>query len=314
MGGWSIHQSVKQCQALHRKARFDLIITFSQPFTAHLIAYRFKKKVDKDILWIMYEFDPYAFSKTSSNLFLSFLKRRHQEEHVFRSADKICLTPELEQLYKKNIYQKYLNKFESFPYAFLKPFKLEQKNPIKIDTECLLVYAGGFYEKIRNPLYALLMITALDIDFKFLILTSYMEKEFDNIVASNKERIILKEKVSQEVALATMKNANILISVGNTIDMQVPAKIFEYIGMGKPIIHFSKIPNDPANTYLSLYPMVLIINEYENREETHKDMIRDFIQKYKNSQMDYEEVLTFLSGMDEKSVTDKFLSIVDDFK
>jgi hypothetical protein len=52
-------------------------------------------------------------------------------------------------------------------------------------------------------------------------------------------------------------------SIRNSVEFQIPGKIFEYMSTGKPILHFSKFSEDPAITYLKRYPKALIINEWE---------------------------------------------------
>ncbi|MDB1693551.1 hypothetical protein PMV44_17025, partial [Enterococcus casseliflavus] len=67
-------------------------------------------------------------------------------------------------------------------------------------------------------------------------------------------------------------------SIGNIDITQTPSKVFEYIGMRKPIIHFYRDKKDPVNLILSDYENSLLVNQYGNYGET-VEQIREFISK-----------------------------------
>ena len=118
-------------------------------------------------------------------------------------------------------------------------------------------YAGGFYTSIRNPMHMLEVMKKLPCDFTFFLLTGYSEPQFNAFISQNcgsTKSFKVLPKSNHDVAIEVMNKADLLISVGNTTSIQVPGKIFEYMGIGKPIIHFSKIHDDPAVKYLKQYP------------------------------------------------------------
>ena len=52
--------------------------------------------------------------------------------------------------------------------------------------------------------------------------------------------------VPRTEAIDLMINSmHILLSIGNTNIYQLPSKVIEYISLGKPVLHFAEIPNDP---------------------------------------------------------------------
>lgn len=59
-------------------------------------------------------------------------------------------------------------------------------------------------------------------------------------------RVTLLGKVSHEECLRLQRRAAVLVNVGNRQADQVPGKIYEYLGAGRPILHLSAGGRDPA--------------------------------------------------------------------
>jgi glycosyltransferase involved in cell wall biosynthesis len=45
---------------------------------------------------------------------------------------------------------------------------------------------------------------------------------------------------------AAQRMAHLLVNIGNTDDVQVPGKLFEYFGAGRPILHLAQTATDPS--------------------------------------------------------------------
>ena len=314
IGGWSINKSVKFCLALHQIHKFDVIISTSQPFTPHLMAMAFKKQCLDEIKWIAYEFDPYSYNATIKQTKSNISRYRKEELAVFALADTIILTPGVLYYYNPMDFCIYAWKVQPLSYVY-SPIYFEKglnQDPSMISTDCLFIYAGDLYTDIRNPHFALQVFSALSGDYKFLLLTNYREKEFVSITQSFPNIFELKEQVPQIEAISWLRKADFLVSIGNTVEMQVPAKIFEYMSLGKPIIHFSKISNDPAINYLNLYPAVLIIREYEMSNKNSVKKLEAFIQKYKDILISDDEIQKCLAKLDVQVVAKQFISIIEE--
>ena len=59
------------------------------------------------------------------------------------------------------------------------------------------------------------------------------------------------------------KNADILVSLGNFYDNQMPSKLFVYFGSGKPVLHLAVSESDPTLPYLARYPLALVLHRSE---------------------------------------------------
>lgn len=99
-------------------------------------------------------------------------------------------------------------------------------------------------------------------------------------------------KVDSLYAHNVITEANILVSIGNSVADQFPSKIFEYMSTGKPIIHFYQIEDDPAIAVLKKYPLSLCVQadsiQYEN--------VKAFINENNQKTLDFKTVRDIFSN------------------
>ena len=109
----------------------------------------------------------------------------------------------------------------------------------------------------------------------------------DRYIEKYPENIFFVEKVSADIAFATMDKADILFNVSNMLDNQVPSKIFDYFSMGKAILNLQKIENCPAQEYFDRYPLCHTLKEFE---ECDAQAVVEFLKNAKGRQLDFEAV------------------------
>lgn len=312
MVGWYTRKNARICWRIFKNQQINMIISFSHPFSAHYFANNLSEGWGRQTPWILFEFDPYAYNDVSSRSKLLFRRHKKQEADLFSKATRIIVTPELFEFYRNSAYKGFIGKMFQLPYILLQ--EKDSGKPTRIHSDgYLMVYAGSFYTDIRNPLYAIEVIGHAT-NGHTLLITNYNEQVFRQTISRFPGKFEVREMMDQDSIFIAMEEANIFISVGNTIEIQVPAKIFEYMGLGKPIIHFCKTTKDPALKYLSRYPMALIINEFEVDVNGHANQIDEFLREMKGKEMNYKEVKRNLSELDYKKVEKKFLSIVESVK
>ena len=90
-----------------------------------------------------------------------------------------------------------------------------------------------------------------------------------------------------EVERIAAEKADILLNISNTLDNQVPSKIFDYFSMGKPVLNLQKIENCPAEEYFAKYPLCYNLKEFEPADT---DSLVEFLKKAKGQQIDFAEV------------------------
>lgn len=261
----------------HKNNKYDLIMSISYPYITHDIAYSLKKNNSfNNVKWIIVEFDPFCYN-TQQYGKNSYKKYFNIQKKFFELSDKILVTQELYEYYKETPFSHYMNKMDYFNLPnFKKHLNYSSELSVLKNKDYInLVYGGALNKSIRNPKFLLNLLDKTDAEnFKMNILTG-SDLDFVNceiIRLGNKIEIFNQQPY--DVAISTINDANILISLGNTVMFQTPGKTFEYMATGKPIVHFSPVENDTALKYLKDYPLLLIIKEYEYLEPQ--------IQKFKN--------------------------------
>ncbi|MBQ5327038.1 MAG: hypothetical protein J6K80_07535, partial [Oscillospiraceae bacterium] len=87
--------------------------------------------------------------------------------------------------------------------------------------------------------------------------------------------------------------ADVLVNISNTVDNQVPSKIFDYFSMGKPVLNVQKIPDCPAQPYFDRYPLRFTLKENETADT---EKLKQFLFKTKGARIDYSQVAQIYSG------------------
>jgi hypothetical protein len=92
----------------------------------------------------------------------------------------------------------------------------------------------------------------------------------------NNKQHTFKNLVPRTEAIDLMINKmHILLSIGNKNTYQLPSKVIEYISLGKPVLHFAEISNDPMYKFENLFNNLKIINS-----NTQKEDIQKFLQSF----------------------------------
>lgn len=304
-GGWSIKHSVDLCEQLYLKNHYDVVISVSLPFISHNIAAQFVQRTGHKVKWIVFEFDPYYYNEE-----LNCCNKKNiykQEYNVFEKSDLIILTPELYNFYLKTDYLQFKEKMKLLHFSNIQQINYINNDKILLSNNKINCYfAGRIYKKIRDPDYCIKIFSQITSNIHLTMLTNYINEQ-----KNNNDNITVYSFQSKDTAIELMMKANILVNIGNTVELQVPAKIFEYISSGKPIIHFSKMENDPALLYLTQYPLCLVINEKDDIDYSVKK-VEEFCFKNCDMQLDFELVKKIMGDMYGDRVSEKFVMLLEE--
>ena len=256
---------------------YDYIFSVSLPFTSHLCGSILSKHSSD---WIMDIGDPFSLKKDSpeNNRFLYSSINTYFEKKYYKKSKRIIFTH----------YESLLFHQENFN---LDPKKLIIGHPIsKIDLNKISLsekynysdvpvkigYFGIFTEGIREPTNYLNSICKdLEIDFHHYWYTNNESKKYFISYLNNKQHTF-NNLVPRTEAIDLMINSmHILLSIGNTNTYQLPSKVIEYISLGKPVLHFAEISNDPMYKFQNLFSNLKIINR-----NTQKDDLHEFLQNF----------------------------------
>ena len=251
---------------------YDYIFSVSLPFTSHLCGSILSKHSSG---WIMDIGDPFSLKKDSpeNNKFLYSSINTYFEKKYYKKSKRIIFTH----------YESLLFHQENFN---LDPKKLIIGHPIsKIDLNKIsssekynysdvpvkIGYFGIFTEGIREPTNYLNSICKdLEIDFHHYWYINNESKKYFISYLNNKQHTF-NNLVPRTEAIDLMINSmHILLSIGNTNTYQLPSKVIEYISLGKPVLHFAEISNDPMYKFENLFSNLKIINRNTQKDDLHK--------------------------------------------
>tara|TARA_B110000027_G_scaffold134262_1_gene166157 strand:+ start:8845 stop:10122 length:1278 start_codon:yes stop_codon:yes gene_type:complete len=286
---WFNKKALRKIEELNDLKLIDYVLTISSPFSAHSAGRAFKKKHQK-VKWITFTFDPLIHtSKVKRSFIFPKIKDRWnitQEMSVYNEANYNYVTDDVYDNCK-HLFNRSLRKTSPLPFMIEKATGegINYFNNDKIN----LIFAGRFYNDIRNPEYLLkTFITINNSDMLLhLFITSDCEELIKRYVKMSNGRIILHNPVSVDLIKKILNDADVLINVGNSIAAFKPSKIFEYISTGKPIVNFYQ--NNIIDETLLIYPLSLQIDINQTKIEKSSMQLELF------SMVNLKNVLSWLT-------------------
>lgn len=247
---------VKLLEKVHRTHPVDLAIATSGSFyTIHALC---KSKVP--CLRVGYMLDPYWKNNATGGT-----RAKKEELFAWKHLDYMVIPILLKDDYEDPTFAPYRGKRICAEFPGIAP--IQEVGGVKLPEDKVnLLFAGNFYEKIRSPEYLLRLMEVLPEKYCLHILGGV----YGSIGAENTERM---ENLSREGKLVlhgvlpgpqaktTMTHADVLVNIGNSIDNQLPSKIFEYFSTGKMVIHIQKNANCPCVRYMEQYGNALTVSE-----------------------------------------------------
>jgi len=250
--------------------KFDIIISVSLPFTSHLCAYILQKRISAD--WYMDIGDPFSLKNNSpenNRIIYSYLNK-YYEKKFYQNASKIIFThDEVAELHQNKFNIDRTKIVIGYPIALLDEKRI--KNSLTFDyedTPLKIGYFGAFTKSVREPNnYIISIANSLNDEIKHeWYINKESKKYFTSIknISSHQFLDILPREVALEVMVSKM---HVLLSIGNFNKYQMPSKVIEYISLGKPVLHFAEIPDDPLYNFNDLFDNLKIINSKTTKNE-----------------------------------------------
>ena len=232
---------------------YDLLFSSGFPFSSHLVALSLKKITN--LPWVADFGDPWAYNPEAKPSGLKFVTERYLEKKVLKNVSSIILTTEETK-------RDYLDN-----YSFLQAEKVHVLTP-GYDSEDFkaatsrkkksvfhLVYTGTiyahraklepFFKALRDLIYK---DSQLRKKLKFSFVGSIWREEIIDIEL--RRFVEFTSFVSFQNSVNYMKNADILVIWGNTGGVQIPGKVFQYVGAKKPILAILGDERDPLKRLL----------------------------------------------------------------
>lgn len=232
----------KYCQKIISGNSIDTIVSVSNPFANQEIAYELVKNNSK-LHWFPYLMDSgrnNAVYKVSPEL----------EKKYFQHAKKIFIVPAL--LNDEQFIEDFSDKIEVLDLpiipADIKPLADNNGNIV-------FVYAGKFYEQIRNPRHLFEIFEMLPSNFILKLFYGGCTGIVEEFKTRLGDRLQVSGYVSSEELDKAIEGANIVVSLGNNVTNQVASKIYDMIAYGKPILNFYQREDDISLQHLEQYPL-----------------------------------------------------------
>ena len=258
---------------------YSLIISFSSPFLAHMIASKLSAKYG--LPWLAIYFDPFFSNVTLKKRGL--VERKKAEEAIMHNAAKIMMTyPTSSDYIGRNV--SFKNKIIQMELPGIRDSLYSGYKGTRKKNKCFFI--GNLYKDIRNPEKVIGV---------FGLLKNYADLYFVGAFYGDQIKVsdvpvnvhFCGKRTSREIE-KIYNEADFLVNIGNSIINQMPSKIFEYISTGKPIINVYKKRNCPTLKYLKKYDLALNIYEgdIEKDAENVADTIKVFLAEKSGSLVD----------------------------
>jgi len=239
------------------------------------------------------------------------------ERKVFQAADAIMVTPEAINKYKE-LFPESLRKMHIVPP--LLPFEMNNfdfsNQHLNFSNKIQLVFIGTLYKRIRNPKFLLELYNNMlkiklkkSLELHFVGNINDCEYCFESYKHLLGKKIFIHGIVKKEKVYKLMKEADVLINIGNNIPYQLPSKVVEYASTGKPILNIVKKETDNSINFFNNYPIVLNIIEESNKTiDEQSQEIKGFLQILPR-QINANKLKQFIEPFEVKNVAETYSKI-----
>lgn len=282
---WSI-PALKTARALLADHDYDTVVSVSVPFTSHWVGYRLRNLMNQ-ATWVADVGDPFSFLPEAPPNNASIYQQRNiaWEHRVFGAASSVSVTTEPTAARYRQLFPDCADKIvvipplatHSAPAVKSSPGSESAAKPIK------LVFAGTLYRTIRNPrflfdLFEQLLRSPLGdrLELHLYGLAHDCGELVEQQRAKLGTRLCVHGPVSASEAQHALREADILVNLGNSTPCQLPSKVVEYAATGKPILNLISIDNDSSTEFLTGYPAALTLrdNAGEHLAEQIEQVVR----------------------------------------
>ena len=124
-----------------------------------------------------------------------------------------------------------------------------------------MVYAGSLPKGVRSPGFFLQVLSCMPREQLRTMFVGDASNAELNEAAVRDRRIEVLGRVPHSEAVALLRSADFVLTLGNRLDNMTPSKVFELMALRKPIVATCPIENEPSLPYLERYSDVLVLDE-----------------------------------------------------
>ncbi len=222
---------------------FDFVVASMKPESMGEIALKLKKK-NLSIRKVIFDIgDPLSNNSANNLNYLSESIYKFIESKMLKKADEIIVTNRYTKKYYVDEFSINEESIHIIPQGVDLNLIQEDESPC-YKEEISMIYAGGFYPKLRESTQFVKAIN--HIDRERLTIKFYGSSDLHFEVTNTK--IIEKEKVGQDFLFKEFAKANVILYFDNAYGIQTSGKIFEILALNKPILFLYS--NEESPVYL----------------------------------------------------------------
>lgn len=122
--------------------------------------------------------------------------------------------------------------------------------PMVADAACLqLVYTGRFYA-FRDP--APLVEAVLRVPgCRLTVAGPELPDSVARLFLEHPDKLTFAGNLPQDEAVSLQRSSDLLVNIGNAGMSQIPGKLMEYLGSGRPVLHLQPDADDPAAAFVA---------------------------------------------------------------
>lgn len=274
--------ALRRARHLTDERSYDLLISSSHPFTGHLVGRAIKRR-HPSLFWLVDVGDPFSFADGApvNNFALYRNLNRRTEAEILALADAISVTTAGTSARYIEMFPKIAPKVAVIPPLLPDAFDSLGAGTVS-DDRIRLVFVGTLYPDIRSPAPLLacfdrLLGTSLGnrLELHFYGASGECAAQFEPYAPLVGSKIFRHGMVPQQQAVAAMRDASVLVNIGNDTAYQLPSKVVEYAAMAKPIVNFVASDDDSSKLFLADFDGTLSV---ATRSASGDDVLRDMIQ------------------------------------
>lgn len=273
------------------KYMIDTVVCVYRPVECVLAGLQIKKKYQDKICVLGYMLDNIAELNASlkiKNYILNYNQKRMLKKFEKYYDGLVVLR------YYESTLRKMKCKREKIRYVGLPALKKLPVTDVKEShAEIKMVYAGSFYPDCRRPdeiLQFLSEVCNYLPNLKIHLYSWGCEEIVNEAKLYMDDALVLHGRVSASEAEDAIRNADILLNIGNDLPYAIPGKLFEYFATGKSILNFCYRKNDGSTEDCLKYGN--IFNVYSKMENSVEDCIKFIEQRH---QLPWETVRKMFS-------------------
>lgn len=318
--GFWYFPALKKARMLLDQEQHEVVVSVSLPFTGHMVGLALKRHYA--VRWVVDIGDPFAFmSETPVNNNRFFGRMNYRAElNVLKNADCVSVTTDGTRAeYLRYFPDISASKISVIPPLFVAPAEVDKLVPFYLGPPKIrLIFAGTLYSKIRNPATLLELFNSLlatpvgsQLELHFLGAINDCESYFEKFRGLIGTKIFLHGLVSRATAVRAMKDATILVNLGNTTAYQLPSKVVEYAMLGRPVLNIIKLASDSSKNFFFDFEGICTVSEQALSESAAEFVrVKEFVENPPHISQAVVDRLTGIYGLE--AISKSYIKIFQD--